>query len=141
MSRENLEIVRSMWERFEGLDTTAVDWDAAIREMEQQISPEIELRRSTTNPDAHVYRGRDGVIESFKDWVEPFREYRVEPLDYIDAGDCIVVPNRQRGFGKTSGALVEMDLTHVYEFRDGQITRVDEYETLGDALEAIGLRA
>src|SRR4051794_11824207 len=140
MSRENLEMVRAMWERFAGVDTTAIDWDAAFREVEQQLSPAVELRWAATNPEADVYRGRDGVVAAFEEWMEPFSEYRVEPLDYIEAGNCVVVPNRQRGVGKTSGAPVEIEVANVYEFRDNQVVRIDEYNTLAAALEAVGLR-
>jgi hypothetical protein len=31
------------------------------------------------------------------------------------------------------------EVTHVYEVRDHMITRVDEYDTLKEALEAVGL--
>jgi hypothetical protein len=49
MSQENVELVRSMWEPFKGVDATEIDWDSdAIRELvEQQFAPEVELRWST----------------------------------------------------------------------------------------------
>ena len=85
------------------------------------------------------YQGRDGVIQAFREWVEPFSEYYSEALDFIEVGDRVVVPNRQRGIGSGSGIPVEIEVTHVYEVRDGQIARVDEYDTLEEALEAAGL--
>jgi ketosteroid isomerase-like protein len=139
MSQENVEIVRAMWEPFKGLDTTAIDWDTAIREIGQPISPEVEMRWSATDPEgARVYRGREGVAQAFREWVEPFSEYHSEPLDYIGVGDSVVVPTRQWGIGRASGAPVESENTHVYEFRGNQIARVDEYDTLEEALEAVG---
>jgi ketosteroid isomerase-like protein len=90
--------------------------------------------------EARVYRGRDGVIQAFREWEEAFSEYRSEPLDFIDEGDRVVVPIRQWGVGRTSQVPVEIEVTHVYEFRNGQIARVDEYDTLEEALEAVGLR-
>jgi hypothetical protein len=82
MSRENVEIVRAIWEPFTGVDATEIDWEAeAIREMVvERSSPEVELRWAARNPEARVYRGRDGVIQAFRDWVKPFSEYRTEPL-------------------------------------------------------------
>jgi hypothetical protein len=38
-----------------------------------------------------------------------------------------------------SGASVEIEVTAVYEFRGNQIARVDEYDTLEEAVEAVGL--
>ena len=141
MSQENVEIIRAMMEPFDGVDVTEFDWGAEpIREMlGRACSPEVELRWSATGPDAAVYRGIDGVIQGFRGWVEPFSEYRFEPLDFIEAGDHVVVPNRQWGIGRTSQVPVEIEVTYVYVFRDGQIVRLDEYDTLNEALEAAGL--
>ena len=143
MSQENVEMVRGLWEPFTGVDLTAVDWDdeAAIREMNDRFwSPEVELRWSRSGPEARVYRGREGVIQAFREWQEAFSEFYVEPLDFIEQGDCVVIPQRQWGIGSTSGIPVEVEVTHVYEVRDNQIARVDEYDTLEEALEAAGLQ-
>jgi hypothetical protein len=100
VSQENVEIVRSMLEPFNGIDGTAIDWGAeAIREMiERACSPEVELRPlasgAGSGPSA-LYRGWDGLVEYLREWVEPFSEYHAEWLDYIDAGDCVLVPSRQ----------------------------------------------
>ena len=87
-----------------------------------------------------MYQGREGVIQAFREWLEPFSEYYIEPLDFIAMGDRVVVPQRQWGIGSTSGIPVEIEVTHVYEFRDNQMARLDEYDTLEEALEAAGLR-
>ena len=141
MSQENVEMIRGLWEPFKGVNLTAVDWDdETIREMTERFwSPEVELRWSRRSPDARVYRGREGVIQAFREWLESFSEYYNEPLDFIEAGDRVVVPNRQWGIGSTSGIPVEDEFTWVYEIRDSQIARVDEYDTLDEALEAARL--
>jgi ketosteroid isomerase-like protein len=141
MSQENVEMVRGLWEPFKGVDFTAIDWDdEAIREMTERFwSPEVELRWTRSGPEARVYRGRDGVIQAFREWVEPFSEYYIEPLDFIEQGDCVISSQRHRGIGSTSGIPVEIEVTYVFEVRDGQIARVDEYDTLEEALEAAGL--
>jgi len=73
-------------------------------------------------------------------WLEPFSEYQIEPLDYVEDGDCVLVPTRQWGTGSASGARVELQITFLYELRDGQITRMVQYNTLEEAREAAGLR-
>ena len=142
MSQENVEMVRRLWESFKGVDCTTIVWDGeAIREMTERFwSPDVELRWSRGNPEARAYRGRAGVLQAFREWVEPFSEYYVEPLDFIEVGDRVVVPQRQWGVGKTSGIPVEVEVTYLYEIRDNQMTRVDEYDALDEALEAPGLR-
>ena len=134
-------MVRGLWALFKGVDNTAIDWDdEAIREMTERLwSPEVELRWSRNAPEARVYQGRDGVIQAFREWVEPFREYYIEPLDFIEQEDRVIIPQRHWGVGSISGIPVEFKFTWVYEIRDNQIARVDEYDTLEEALEAAGL--
>ena len=147
MSQENVEFVRGLWESLKGadataVDCTAVDWDdEAIREMTERFwSAEVELRWAATNPETRIYRGREGVIQAFREWVDPFSEYYAEPQDFIEVGDRVVVPMRQWGIGSSSGIPVEVEVTWVYEIRDNQMSRLDEYDTLEEALEAAGLR-
>jgi ketosteroid isomerase-like protein len=139
MPSGNVDIVRRMWEPFEGLDARAVDWDdQAVQDLLlPQFSPDVELTWSATWAGEREYRGRDGVIQAFKDWMEPFSEYHVEAQDFVEVGDHVAVPNRQWGIGRESGAPVEIEVTHVYEFRDGLIVRLDEYDTKEGALDAI----
>jgi ketosteroid isomerase-like protein len=141
MSQENVEMVRGLWEPFKGVDLTLVDWDdQSIQEVAKRFwSPEVELRWARSGPEARVYRGRDGVIQAFREWGQPFSQYYIEPLDFIEQGDRVIIPQRHSGIGSASGVSVELEVTHVYEVRDGQIARVDEYDTLEGALKAAGL--
>ena len=138
-----MEIIRSTFEPFESVNLAAIDWNAeVIREaLGQAYSPDIEL---TTLGEigldiSNSYRGLDGLFEYLRAWLEPFSEYYVENLDYVDAGDCVLVPSRQRGVGDGSGAGVELELTTLYEVQDGRITRVHQYDTMAQALKAAGL--
>ena len=140
MSQENVELVRALWEPFKGVDLTAVDWDGeAIREMTERWSPEVELKVLGTSLRPRVYQGMDGVIQALREWVEPFSEHYIEPLDFIEHDDRVVIPQRQWDVGSISGAPAEIEVTHVYEVRDSQIARIDEYDTLAEALDAAGL--
>ena len=144
MSKENVELVRSMLAPLDGVDVGGIDWgDAAMREiLEQNYSPDVELRTMQSavgiGPSA-LYRGVDGVAQYLQEWFEPFSEYRMDFLDWIDAGDRVIVPMRARGVGAASGVQVDMELTLSYEVRDGRITRLDQYDTPEDALKAAGL--
>jgi ketosteroid isomerase-like protein len=145
MSQENVEVVRSVVEPLDGINIAAIDWDAeAVREMLGiAYSPDIELTTLAIPLGLDVsnsYRGLDGLVEYLRTWLEPFSEYVVNTLDYIEAGDCVLVPSRQFGVGAGSGARVELELTTLSELRDGKIVRVHQYDTLEEALEAAGLR-
>jgi len=144
MSQENVEIVRSLLEPLAGINGVEVDWSAeGIEQMlGRAYSQDIEL----TTLDLplgldikHDYRGLDGLAKYLRSWLEPFSEYYVENLDYIEAGDCVLVPSRQSGVGRGSGTRTEIELTTLYELRDGKIVRIHQFDTLAEALEAAGL--
>src|SRR5438045_3290400 len=101
MPQGNVEMLRSMWEPFMGLDVAQIDWEMeAIREaIDANYAPDVELRWSASWAGEREYHGRDGVVKAFREWVEPFSEYRVEILDYIQVGGRVVVPTRQWGIG------------------------------------------
>jgi ketosteroid isomerase-like protein len=145
MSQENVEIVRSVFEPLEGVNVAAIDWGVeGLREMlGRAYSPDIELTTLASGIGTGVgefYRGLDGLVRYLQEWLEPFSEYYLENLDYIDAGACVLVPSRQRGVGGGSGVRVEIEVTTLYELRDGQIVRMHQYDTSDEALEAAGLR-
>jgi hypothetical protein len=118
MSQENVEIVRAMFEPFNGMDIADIDWGGeAMREIiEREYSPEVKL---TTMESAigigpsRTYSGWDGLVQYLDEWFGPFSEYYLDSLD--------------------------MELAISYEFRDGLVTRVDQYDTVEDVLKAAGL--
>ena len=141
MSRENVEIIRSLFEPWEGVNVAAIDWDVeGLRELlGAAYSPDVELHTLDIPMGLGIsdsYSGPDGVIRYLREWLGPFSDYRVENLDYVDAGDCVLVPSRQTGIGSGSGARVEIELTTLYELRDGVIVRVHQFHTLDEAREA-----
>jgi hypothetical protein len=91
MSRENVEVVRSLFAPWDGIDVAGIGWSVdAIREMlGRAYSPDVELTTLASGLGSGVgefYRGSDGVVRYLREWLEPFSEYHVESLDYIDAG-------------------------------------------------------
>ena len=145
MSEENVEKIKALLEPFDDAEITGIDWEGeAIREiLERDYSPDIELRTLESGigiGPSSFYKGWDGLIRYFREWFEPFSEYRMKWLDYIDAGQRVLVPMEACAVGSASGAPVELELVLSYELQDGVITRLDEYDTVEQALEAAGLR-
>jgi ketosteroid isomerase-like protein len=144
MSQQNVEVVRSISQPLHGVDVTAVDWDAQeVREvLGSAYSPDLELRTlesGTGTGLGTVYRGLDGLVEYLRGWLEPFSEYHMDFLDYVEDGDRVLVPIRAWGVGRTSGARVEIELTMAYELRGDKIVRIAQYDTIQQAREAAGL--
>jgi SnoaL-like protein len=146
MPSENVEMVRTLLAPFEAIDTAEIEWRAPEMQdlLASSCSPEIEVltlewgRGLGLEPS---YRGIDGLTEYLSAWTGPFTEYHVEWLEFIDAGDYVLLPTRQWGIGETSGARVELDLVWVLQLRDGLITRFLQYNTLDEAKAAIGAEA
>jgi uncharacterized protein len=82
---------------------------------------------------ADVYRGRDGFRLMAEQWLEPWSEFRAEPLGFIEEGDAVIVPVHQTGTGRESGIEVDMDLAYLMRVRDGKLA---EWRLCADADEA-----
>jgi SnoaL-like domain len=146
MSRENVEVVRSLLEPFGATNTAEIDWEApGLRDaFAAACSPELEVRTLDSGTGTGVdpvYRGLDGLARYLRDWLEPFSEYHADWLEFIDAGDYVLVRTSQWGIGAGSGARVEIDLAYACEAQDGLITRVVQYDTLAEARAATGSSA
>jgi SnoaL-like domain len=101
--------------------------------------PSLSLESAIGSGPSSSYKGWDGLIQYFKEWFEPFGEYRMRWLDYVEAGERVLVPMKASGVGSASGLRVEMELVLSYELQDGMVTRLDQYDTLEQAFDAAGL--
>ena len=138
MSQENVEIVRRAIEVFvsAGYDPHAISAD----EFFEIYDPDIEFDVSRTNPETHMYRGRDGVYEILEQWIQTWDDYEQEVLDLIDAGaDRVVTVIRERGKLKGSDAWVEQTRGTVWTVRAQRIVKYEEHQDRAQALEAAGL--
>ena len=70
---------------------------------------------------------------------ESLDDFRTEPFEYLEGGDCVVAGLIHRGRGKGSAAEVEMREWNVFLFEEGQIVSVHEYSHREAALRAAGL--
>jgi ketosteroid isomerase-like protein len=84
------------------------------------------------------HRGRDACMKLLAEISED-AELHIEALDYIDAGDVVVVPVRLVGRGRASGVPFDEKEVHVFRLRDALIIETREYRELSEALAAAGL--
>ena len=138
MSQENVDFVRSMFAAGESMDRDALL--AALPEILEQIcDPEIEWIEDPQRADGRVYRGHDGVRESWEQWFDQWEEYGFEVERIVDCGNAVLAVTREKGRGVTSGATVSARNFIVMTFRDGKILRYQEFSDEAEALEAAGL--
>ncbi len=63
----------------------------------------------------------------------------MEPKEFIEAGDYVVVTLYHVMRGRASGASIEGHEVHVFKLRDGKITELREYREKTEALKAVGM--
>jgi len=91
------------------------------------------------HPDATVHRGPAALVARMSEIDNVWEELRVEPQEFIDTDEFVVVPIRALVRGRGSGVGVEFDEVHVYRLRDGKIIELREYREKAEALKAVGL--
>ena len=126
MSRENVELVRRMYDAY-----LRGDAEGAL----EFFHPDVELDFSV-RVDTSTGRGREDLARIVGSWAASWDGYREEIDEILDLGSEVCVAATQRGRGKGSGVELENRFAGLYEIHDGQITRVRMYMDLQTALEA-----
>jgi len=132
MSRENVDLVRAAYDA-----VTREEWDAAA----PMFTPDAEFRGTVggVEPD-FVEHGLEQFRKYQDEDREAWDERRFEPEGFIDAGDRVVVFQREFRRGSGSGIEVEADTAVIFGVRDGQVILVQGYMDRSAALEAAGVR-
>jgi ketosteroid isomerase-like protein len=132
MSQENVEIVRRAVELIRPFDENF----RGSRVGTNLLDAAFEVH-DHDSPDQDVLRGHGGFLRWVDDW--DAMEWTLEPEDFIDAGERVVVIARLTARGRASGVpLVRRD-GMVWTVRNGKAVRLDYFNNPSEALEAAGL--
>ena len=136
MSQENVEFARRGY--------AAINEMLSRREVDRSLIEEFwavdtVLRPAGILPESGEMHGHEGVARFMSNQMEAFDEFRAEPLEFIDAGDRVVVPIRFGGKARYTGMQVEFAVVHVVTLRDGKCVRTDMFREKAEALKAAGL--
>jgi len=102
------------------------------------LHPDHELRDFSAGPPPKVYRGRDGFLTWARQSMTAFADTTMEPREFEEHGDTVLVTLEVRATGVTSGAPFDLLVHHVCEMRDGLVWRTSSYPNGATARAAAG---
>jgi ketosteroid isomerase-like protein len=131
MSQENVEMVKSLFAAF-----ASRDLDAAA----SVLHPEIEIRPSIVGgPEGVVYRGLNGNARFWADIDAAWTEFRIEPEEFRDLGDQVLVLGNAFARGRESGIALRQPGAWIATVLGRRIVRFQSFSDQHEALEAAGL--
>jgi ketosteroid isomerase-like protein len=130
MSQPDINTLRADYEAISRLD-----WDSVFGE----AHADFEFKTPDRGLGAQVVRGREEARRAMQDFFAPYEEVLVEPQEFFDRGDRIVVYFVQRCRPRGSSAALEIRAGHVWTMRDGKAARLEIFPEREKALESIGL--
>ena len=135
MSRENVEIVKRLYDAYERNDLTT-----AFSLMSEEIEWDSSRLQGSFVAFDPLYRGHDGVREFWRQWLTAWDQVTFSYDEFIDAGERVVVVLRQRARGRVSGLEVSQGAyAQLWTLRDEMLTRMEFFPTRREALRAAGL--
>jgi uncharacterized protein len=129
MFHEDVERLRGVYEAFNEGGVEAI--------LDRVASAEFRVRDRESSPDRETRYGKEGIKELFASYMEAFDALRLEPEEFIEAGDQIVVSLHQQVRGKGSGAEFEGRIAHAWAMREGEVVGLRIFADKDRALEAL----
>ncbi len=130
MSAENIESAKAAYEAFGSGDMERLAGMFAD-DAEWLTSDELPLGGHTT--------GRDAIMENFAQIPNYWSEFSVDPEQFIDGGDDVVVRGTQRGTGEAGS--FESPFLHLMHIEGGKVIRGEFQADSAKALKALGSKA
>jgi len=145
MSQENVELVR-------GLQPDAIDLVEMFRGENREALVAVGSEAGIFTPDAEIrfialadtvgmdYRGPQGLIDGWRDFLEGYERYVVELEDLLDAGDQVVALVRVKAMTARDGVEVEHQPAAVWTIGHKKVVGLTFHLDREQALKAAGLR-
>ncbi len=131
MSKENVEIVRQVYEC-----VNHRHWDR----LAELLDPDVAQHGTVGGvEEGAVMRGPGEITQMYESEADAWDRQSIEPERLIDAGDRVVVFQREYQRGRSSGLELEVETAAVVDLRDGRVVRIQGYMDRAAALRAVGL--
>jgi ketosteroid isomerase-like protein len=127
MSEENVATLRRAY----------VDWaEGHLKPGSEIYAPDVVFHAIAEGRETFDKKGFERFM---RDFLEQWDDFRMEAIDFEDAGDKVLVTERQSATGKRSGIEMEQINYAVWTFREGLVTEVRWELDQALAREAAGL--
>jgi ketosteroid isomerase-like protein len=128
MSQENVEVVRRAFATFNA---------RAVDDLVGLSDPDSEWLPFRAQLEGMVYRGHEGIRQWIRDMDDDWEAFRIDPVEFHDRDDRIVVIGHVQALARTSGVDVDSEAGFLFELRAGRIVRLVSYSDPAAALEAV----
>jgi ketosteroid isomerase-like protein len=127
MAEDDLLALRQLYEEFA---------NGNFGKGSELFAPDVVFEPS---PERSAIHGLESIIAYMRDFLAQWSDYRVEAQEFIEAGDSIVVTERQYATGEWSAIETVKSFYAVWTFRDGLVAHVRWDDDRDTALAAAGL--
>jgi ketosteroid isomerase-like protein len=128
MSQENIDLIREAYDNFARRDIASIF---------SLFDEEIEFYQSELLPWGGHYRGFQGAKYFFENLLHHI-DSRVEPREFIEAGDHIVVIARLHGKVRSNANSFDLTAIHIWTLRGSKAVRFEVYIETPTMLRALG---
>ena len=108
------------------------------------MSPGIKWDESESNPyrpSGEAWVGPDAVLNNlFMKLGGEWDGFSIHPKTFHGAGDSVVVEARQTGTYKANGKSIDAQVCHVWDVKDGKLTRFQQYVDTAKLRDAMGAK-
>jgi ketosteroid isomerase-like protein len=129
MSEENVEIIRRIYEAWEGRDRGALEF---LSDELEYVNPPYAVHSGTRHGKEGWMAVVENLSDSFESWVHV-------PGEFVDAGDKVLVITTFRARGRGSSVDLDKYEPHVWTLRDGKVVRFEWFNDRDEAERAAGL--
>jgi ketosteroid isomerase-like protein len=133
MSRENVEIVRRIYDAVARRDAAAV---LALYDSEVEVDGS-HLPESSLGGHG-VVRGHEGLRKSTREWATAWESFEDHCEELIDADDQVISVVTRRGRGRASGAETSTRRAGLWTIREGKVVRTVWFTSTAEAVAAAG---
>jgi ketosteroid isomerase-like protein len=104
------------------------------------LAEDVEWHEAEGMPYGGVHRGRDAIAQNVLGPLNSdIPDFAATPEEYVASGETVSVVARYTGTGKETGKTLNLPVVHVWDVRDGQITRFRQFADTVKFLEVVPL--